>query len=197
MRAPLTPCVLITAATVLFAADDFTWNWRKVERPTETIGQARLSEEERAALSAALSAEIGPQLLDLSAEEKEPDIRIKFLDLNGDHVPEVIARANSRFWCGASGNCTTWVFRKSGKTYESMLVTEEIDSYQGFTVAQQRSSGYMDLIFNQHESATRQTLFVFKFRDGKYRLSDCYSADWNAISDEAATAKEPRITPCQ
>jgi hypothetical protein len=133
----------------------------------------------------------------LPAEEQVPKILLTLVDLNGDHIPEVIAQASGSFWCGASGNCTHWVFRKVNANYEPMLVKGEIGSYQGFTVTQQRSGGYLDLIFNQHESATSQGLVVYKFRDGKYRASGCYEADWNVIGDEAATAIEPRITPCQ
>jgi hypothetical protein len=197
VRGPRSICVLIAAATALFAAGPFTWNWRKVERPSETLVQARLSESERAALKAALSTELGPPLPNLSAEEQDPDVRIKLLDLNGDHVPEVIAQITGRFWCRATGNCPFRVFRKSGKTYESMLAKGEFYEYQGFTVMQQRSGGYLDLVFNQHESATRQAVLVYKFRDGKYRALDCYEADWEVIGDEAATAKEPRIMPCR
>jgi hypothetical protein len=187
----------LVGTAALFGADRFTWDWRKVERLKETLSQAQLSDSDRTALSAALSAELGPPLANLSAEEQDPDVRIRLLDLNGDHVPEVIAQATGRFWCGATGNCPFLVFRKSGKTYESVLAKGEFYEYQGFTVMQQRSGGYFDLVFNQHESATRQALLVFKFRDGKYRASDCREANWEVPGDEAATAKEPRITPCR
>ena len=197
VHGPLFICVLITAAAALFGAGRFTWNRLKFEGPTETLSQVRLSEDERAALSAAVLAELGPPWPNLSAEEQAPNLRIKLVDLNGDHIPEVIARLTGRFWCGATGNCPFRVFRKSSKTYESMLVTKDINSYQGFTVTRQRSGGYFDLVFNRHESATSQTLFVYKFRDGKYQASGCYGADWNVIGDEAAPAKEPRITPCR
>jgi hypothetical protein len=109
----------------------------------------------------------------------------------------VIAHITGRFSCGATGNCPLRIFRKSGKTYESMLVIEGINAFQGFTVTQQRSGGYLDLIFNQHESANRQALVVFKFQHGRYRAWDCREAIWDWIGDEGATAKEPRITPCR
>ena len=124
-------------------------------------------------------------------------MRLKLLDLNGDQIPEVIAQATSHFWCGATGNCSVWIFSKSGKTYKSILGKEDINSYLGFTVSPQRSNGYVDLVFNQHESAYQQDLFLFKFREGKYRASDCREADWKVPGDEDTTAKEPRITPCR
>lgn len=62
---------------------------------------------------------------------------------------------------------------------------------------QHRSGGYLDLIFNQHDSAYQQTLRIFKFRDGQYCVSDCYDATWQSIGDEGATATEPTITPCR
>jgi hypothetical protein len=117
-RGRLTIYVLITAATALFAADRFSWDLRKVERPMETLSQVRLSESERAALKGALSAEIGPPDPIFSPEEQAADFRIKLVDLNGDHIPEVIAQITGRFWCSPTGNCPFRVFRKSGKTYE-------------------------------------------------------------------------------
>jgi len=198
MNACLFIVVLITATTALFAAERFAWDWHKVESPRETLSQVPLSEGERIALTAALSAEFNTPISNLfSAADEGADIGIKLLDLNGDHTPEIIAQARGEFWCGATGNCPLLVFRKSGKIYESMLPTGEYYEYQGFTVMQQRSGGYRNLIFNQHESSTRQAVLVYKYRDGKYRPADCYEASWAVIGDEDAIAKEPRMTPCR
>ena len=186
----------MTGAVALFAADRFSWNWHEVDRPKESLSQVRLSEGERAALKAALSAELGPPDPKFSAEEQAVDFQIKLIDLNGDHVPEVIAQLTGRFQCGASGNCPFQVFRKSGKAYEPILVTKGINTYQGFTVTKQRTAGYVDLILNQHESAFQQALVIYKFRNGKYRASGCYEATWNN-GDEAPASKEPVMTKCQ
>jgi hypothetical protein len=194
MRGSRSICVLVTAVVALFAADGIRWNRLKFEGPTLTLSQVQLSEGERAALKAALSAEIGPPSPNVSAEDQAADFRIKLLDLNGDRIPEVIAQANGRFWCGASGNCPFLVFRKAGSAYESMLA--DMDEYQGFTVTKQRTSGYLDLILSRHESANQQDLVVFKYRDGKYRASGCYEATWNN-ADEDRAPKEPAISKCQ
>jgi hypothetical protein len=68
VRGRTTICVLVTAVTAIFAADRITWNHLKFENPTQTLSQVQLSEDERAALKAALSAEIDPLRPDLSAE---------------------------------------------------------------------------------------------------------------------------------
>jgi hypothetical protein len=145
-------------------------------------------------LKAALVASIGPASPNVLADYQAADFRIKLVDLNSDRIPEIIARANGRFWCGASGNCLFLVFRKAGNAYESMLA--DMDEYQGFTVTKQRTGGYLDLIFNQHESAYRQALVTYKFRNGKYRASGCYEANWNR-EDQAPASKEPVIARCQ
>jgi hypothetical protein len=186
----------MTAATALQAADRFTWDGLKLDRPTETLSQVHLTEGERVALNAAISASLGAPMPNLSADEQAVDVRVKLIDLNGDHIPEVIVHLTGTFWCGATGNCPFRIFRKSGKTYQSLSV-EDFGESQGFTVMQHRSGGYLDLIFNRHESAYQQSLLVFKFRDGQYRASDCYEATWESIDDEGAIAKEPTITPCR
>ena len=196
MRGTLFICVVLTAAVALFAADHLSWNWHEVDRPKESLSQVRLSEDERGALKAALSAELGPPDPKFSAEERAVDFQIKLIDLNGDHTPEVIAQITGRFECGATGNCPFLVFRKSGTAYESILAMAGINSYQGFTVTKQRTAGYLDLILNQHESAFQQALVVYKFRNGKYRASGCYEATWND-GDKALASKEPVITKCQ
>ena len=188
--------VLTTAATVLFAADNFAWDTRKFQVPNETLEQVHLSDRDRTALRAALSSVVGLPLANLSLEDQAPNILVKLIDLNGDRVPEVVARASSTFWCGATGNCSMWVFGKVGAKYEPLVVEDEISSYLGFTAMPQRTGGYLDLVFKQHDSAFRQALIVFKFRNGKYRASDCYQADWTVIGDETAIAKKPRISHC-
>lgn len=194
MRGRLNICALITAVTALFGADNIPWNRLKFEEPTLTLSQAPLSEGERTALKAALLASIGPASPNVSAEYQAADFRIKLVDLNSDRIPEIIAQANGRSWCGASGNCPFLVFRKAGSSYESMLA--DMDEYQGFTLTKRRTGGYLDLIFSRHESAYQQQLSVYKFRDGKYRDSGCYEANWNR-EDQAPASKEPIITKCQ
>jgi hypothetical protein len=186
----------VTTAVALLAADRFSWDWHKVDRPTEALGQVQLPEGERAALKAALSAELGPPIPNLSAEEQAADFRVKLLDLNGDGIPEVIAQITGRFECGATGNCPFLVFRKSGNAYESILAIERINAYQGFTVTKERTAGYLGLILNQHGSAFQQTVVIYKFRNGKYRASGCYEANWNR-EDQPPASKEPIVTKCR
>jgi hypothetical protein len=186
----------VTAAVALFGADRFSWEWHEVDRPKESLSQVRLSDGERAALKAALSVELGPPDPKFSAKEQAADFRVKLLDLNGDGIPEVIAQITGRFQCGATGNCPFVVLRKARKAYESILVMADIKVYQGFTVTKQRTAGYLDLIFNQHESAFQQALVIYKFRNGKYRASRCYEATWKN-SDEVGASREPVITKCE
>src|SRR3982074_1960701 len=111
----------MAAVTALFAANGFTWNWHKVDRATETLSQVHLTEGERTALQAAISASLDPPMRNLSVEEQTPDVRVKLIDLNGDHIPEVIVNLTGRFWCSPTGNCPFRVFRKSGKAYQSLI----------------------------------------------------------------------------
>jgi hypothetical protein len=45
------------------------------------------------------------------------DTRIKLVDLNADGIPEVIAQASGDELCSPTGNCSFWVFMRSGSSW--------------------------------------------------------------------------------
>jgi hypothetical protein len=50
--------------------------------------------------------------------------RVKFIDLNGDGSPEVIAQpVGIEAGCGATGNCPFWVFERTSTGYKAILKT--------------------------------------------------------------------------
>ena len=70
------------------------------------------------------------------------------------------------------------------------------DVYQSVALGA-RHGGYRDLVGFQHDSATRQSIAIYQFRGKGYEPVECYEADWSVPGDDLATAKEPRVTPCQ
>lgn len=186
-----------------------TFHW-KASEAQELGSEDRIKElksldlVERAALIKAIAKQLRPQMTDLEIHsEKElrnvtADTRVKFIDLNGDGVPEVIAQAwEMKAGCGATGNCPIWVFSKSDNGYK-LLLGGDGWTFQIFTVQPTVTNGYHDLVLGFHDSASEKTLEVYRFKNGKYRRDECYDADWAPIDAKGwHWLKNPVITPCK
>jgi hypothetical protein len=118
---------------------------------------------------------------------------VKFVDLNGDGTPEVIAQGTPEDGgCSPTGNCRFWVFQKSGVEYKPLISLEEI---QSFTIQENRLNGFNDLVVKTFVSSAESTLKLLRYNDGRYHEAGCYDADWSA-ADGHRQLKEPRVAPC-
>ena len=171
----------------------FQWNWRSTQTAINAVAKDHeISAAERESLLDALTGQFED---DAQARERATETRIKVADLNGDGIPEVIAQAAGDI-CSPTGNCPFWVFKKTASGY--MLILKR-GAIQNFTIQPTRTSGYSDLVLGMHGSATEQGLFLYQFRQGKYRLTACYDANWTYMdkNDRIHDLKDPRITPCR
>jgi hypothetical protein len=173
----------------------FHWDWQKPEDfGSQTIATSKhISEAERATLLNAVAALLKD---DTEAMKLAAETRVKFVDLNGGGVPEVIGQPVGEHICSPTGNCPFWVFQKTATGYR--LIAEK-GAVQTFTIQQTRTNGFFDLVLGMHGSATEQGLYVYRFRDGRYRRTDCYDANWTYLGKdgEVHDLEEPRITPCK
>jgi hypothetical protein len=113
----------------------------------------------------------------------------------------VIAQAfGPKAGCGATGNCPIWVFMKTANSYQLLLDTRDKEGIGGIellTVEETRTNGFNDLVLAAHDSASEKTLFVYRYRNGQYRESACYDADWQSWDGgEIHFLKQPVITKC-
>jgi hypothetical protein len=173
----------------------FQWSWRKSQELHWKQSLSRLKRinlRDRNALTGILLSKF-----EHCADPKKcaASTRIKMVDLNGDGVPEVIAQASDKASCGTTGNCMFWIFQKTAKGYKLIL---ERDGIQTFTIQPTRTQGFSDLVLGMHGSAFLHELFIYRFRDGDYRVTACYDANWSYLdkNGEANDLKEPRIAPC-
>jgi hypothetical protein len=75
----------------------------------------------------------------------------------------------------------------------------EKGAVQDFTIQPTQTNGYFDLVLGMHGSATEQSLFLYQFRDGRYRRTGCYDANWTYLGKDGEYhhLKQPRITACK
>lgn len=178
----------------------FRWDFRKAQELDFKDGLKNnkvLSADQKRALVAAISAQYRPNKGDRDAlspseiREVAVHTRVKLVDLNGDGTSEIVAQPiGDEAGCGATGNCPIWIFEPSGAGYKLLLD----GTAQTFTVQPGATNGYSDLVLGQHASASEQVLYVYSFRDGRYRRGACYDANWLIFT--AKELKEPRITRC-
>jgi hypothetical protein len=149
---------------------------------------------DRAALLHALAREFSHYPTPPTPIERAEGALVKFVDLNGDGIPEVIAQPIGNI-CGAA-NCPLDVFQKTGTNYRVIL---EKGAAQAVTTQETKTNGYLDVIVGMHGSATEQELFVYQFRQGRYWRTHCFDASFTYVDKdgEVHELEGARITPCK
>jgi hypothetical protein len=206
-------CALLCVTTnhALPRKSRFVWDWRHTQELDykQTLEKSTaLTAADKAALRiaitklvpAAASAEQGKNRTTV-LKELFADLRIRAIDLNGDGVLKVIAQpSGTDYWCGATGNCTFWVFQKVDGRFKLILdshMGRGIGSAEVFNVLPEKTMGYSDLMLGAHDSASEKTLIVYRYDGQMYRPHECYDANWMVIeNNEMRNLKEPQITAC-
>ena len=153
-----------------------------------------ISAEDRTALLHAFAREYSDYPSPPNPMERAEQTRVKFIDLNGDGVPEVIEQPIGNI-CGAV-NCPVYVFQETGTNYRVIL---KKGAAQTITVQRTRTNGYVDVVVGMHGSATEEGLFVYQFSGGQYRRTHCYNESLTEVGKdgEVHELETPRITPCK
>lgn len=173
----------------------FTWNWRDSQElsATQNLTTANVPEADKLAIAAAIAARL--RLNDDTSSDRQLhdsalDTRVKFVDLNRDRVPEVVAQSMAD--CSPTGNCSIWVFQKQRHGYKLLL-----NGFgQIFTIQNARTNGYDDIVLAVHDSAFDADLTVFQYSNGAYTDTAWYNATWRVLKgDSYVDLKDPCITP--
>jgi hypothetical protein len=81
----------------------------------------------------------------------------------------IAIRGRSSCFCGATGNCTLWVYRLRRGKYEKILDTDMVN-YFGFLTS--RTNGHPDLVLWSHDSAQWSPAQLLRF-DGEAYWGVC------------------------
>jgi hypothetical protein len=189
--------VVLSAAqrTPIQRTPKFQWGQGQPQELEKALADYNnISTEDRAALLHAFAREYNDYPTPPSPMERAEQTRVKFIDLNGDGAPEVIAQPIGDI-CGAA-NCPLYVFQKIGTNYRAVL---RKGAAQTVTVQRTRTNSYLDVVVGMHGSATEEALFVYQFSEGRYRRTHCYNESFAELGKdgEIHEHESPRITPCQ
>lgn len=199
----------------------FYWSEKKaheLDYNKETLEKnTTLTAEEKSALVTAVTAILQPVMhqefqdtydkLPSSAEQARlihwqvMHTRIFPVDLDGDGVREVIAQPQDykSGLCGATGNCSFWIFKKSGTAYKLLFDSGQGNGWEMFTIETTRTNGYFDIVLAAHVSASEKFLGLHQVINGKYQQVHCYWVDWINHDHDNQPLKNPNIfsLPCK
>lgn len=93
----------------------------------------------------------------------QKELRLRRIDLGGS--PGIVVQG-SNMLCGGTGNCQTWVFRKSNGGWISMIGGDQAPIVSSFEFSTTMTHGFRDFNVVTNLSATSSKRTTFKF-DGK------------------------------
>ena len=97
----------------------------------------------------------------------------------------------TKLLCGATGNCQTWVFRRTDDHWLS-LFENQAPIASGFGFDEKTTNGIKRLVVMANSSAADSQYVVYDFDGRLYRESACYSRH-----DEADGKQQTQKVPCQ
>lgn len=116
----------------------------------------------------------------------ETELRVRRVSLG--ESDGLIVRG-TQLLCGGTGNCQTWVFRRSPGKWLNMF-EREAPIVSGFGFDQEGSGGIRNFLVSASSSAAEESRTLYKF-DGKvYRQSQCYKI----LIDDAAAEKIEKVS---
>lgn len=117
------------------------------------------------------------------------DFRLGFISLTDDKRGDILVQGTKRF-CGATGNCTMWVFvRVHG---ELQLALKKIGQF--LIPEKSGDRGFRDIAIGMHDSATSQQYEEYRWNGTLYKRTDCYRTEYQI---EGPSGKQPTIVGCR
>jgi len=114
----------------------------------------------------------------------ESELRVRRVSLGQS---DGLVIRGTQLLCGGTGNCETWVFRRSLGNWFNMF-EQEAPIVSAFGFEQEAAGGIRNFLVRANSSAAEESRIVFKF-DGKfYRQSACY--DVSVDNGEAGKSEE-------
>lgn len=117
----------------------------------------------------------------------ETELRVRRVSLG--ESDGLIVRG-TQLLCGGTGNCETWVFRRSLGKWLNMF-DQEAPIVSGFGFEREANEGIKNFLVSANSSAAKESRILFKF-DGKvYRQSQCFevSIDYGTAEIEKVSCK--------
>lgn len=96
----------------------------------------------------------------------ERELRVRKVDLGA--APGLLVQG-TKLLCGGTGNCQTWVLRRSAGKWTSMFAGDEAPLAESFQLGPSLTAGIKDLTIVTNSSAEAGQRVTYKFDGGFYR----------------------------
>jgi hypothetical protein len=192
--------IAVVAICAIALATDFAWDWRAQEvisRNDPSVGNtSKLSEAERTALINAIVERLQKPMSEQGYDDDRireiaSTSRLRFVDVGGEKPLLFATSIGIEGGCDALINCPLWIFRYEGDGYVSLLDTVGAS----YTIQPTSSNGFSDLVMLRHLSTAESRLTLYRYADGKYADSGCYTATW--APEKQVSEQDPEISPCK
>jgi hypothetical protein len=110
----------------------------------------------------------------------ESELRVRRVSLG---EPDGLVIRGTQMLCGGTGNCETWIFRRSQGNWFN-LFEQEAPIVSGFGFEQEATGGIKNLFVSANSSAAKESRILFKFDGNFYRQSECYEVSVNGAAPE-------------
>ena len=108
------------------------------------------------------------------------DLRYKRVQLAGAGLNGLFVRSVAKADCGATGNCSTWLLRKSRTRFHLVLIGVSADAV-GFQ--SQMTNGFKNVVVSANLSAESSAVYVFAYDGHKYVKQTCYERTGTSTKD--------------
>jgi|SRR5581483_9528421 len=141
---------------------------------------------------AGLSAEERQQVVQLLTDDEDTDwdaaragdLRYKRVQLANAGLNGLFVRSTAKSDCGATGNCSTWLLRKSRTRFHLVLHGVSADAV-GFQ--SRMTNGFKNVVASANMSADSSAINVFGYDGHQYVRQGCYER----------TRAETKEVPCK
>jgi hypothetical protein len=161
------------------------------EELSYSLSTAPLSEEERRQIYESVNSRTTYGSLTAAGRNHERQealsARVWWIVLAEDESKQVVVQGTASF-CGASGNCTIWIFAPRNGRLRLVLKT----GGGIFIVEKTSHRGFHDVAIGWHNSAEQERSKVYQWAGSRYTQSDCYDGLFNAADRE----RTPDIQDC-
>lgn len=119
---------------------------------------------------------------------------VEAFDLNSDGKKEFLILGDIGF-CGMSGNCSFWIYRKFGNKYQNILTGYSyLDGRDIFSqIKKSRTNKFKDILLEVHLFRGAHAYRLYKFDGKNYEDERCRVHQWN----EAKPDEKIKIMTCK
>jgi hypothetical protein len=148
---------------------------------THTVADAALTSDEQEQIRRSINS-----FSDQPVDDK--DFLVGSIALARIRSDEIVVRGTKEF-CGATGNCSIWIFVRKGGQLRLALATEG----QVLIVQNSVSRGLHDMTIGLHDSAFVERYTAYRWNGSNYEQIDCYLTEYPIDSDRS---EQPAIVGC-